>query len=203
MDKNDLVAQLASRMNSNEMAAALWLEATMDVLNGVYKDEMPVGAKGADNCAIPRHLYKGNKVSVETRPTLRPATATTRLSIDFDQVVMKTFPFKVGREARTHLMAKLPIFGERRNTRTPPNNNLYIRDMGRPLNVSREHFAIEKLEDGSFELVDRGSACGTIVNGNVIGGEYTGGRCPLFDGDTIVVGSHESAIVFEFAANPQ
>ena len=176
MDKNDLVAQLASRMNSNEMAASLWLEATMDVLNGVYKDEAPVTDAPLDGCAIPQHLYTHGQVDVETRPTLRPATATARLSIDFDEVQMKTFPYKVGREARTHLMARLPIFGERRNTRTPPNNDLYIRDMGRPLNVSREHFYIEKHEDGSYELIDRGSACGTIVNGNVIGGEYTGGH---------------------------
>lgn len=204
MDKNELVAQLASRMNSNEMAASLWLEATMDVLNGVYKNEMPVAPQeSSEACAIPQHLYTGGAVKVETRPSLQPATPTTRLSIDVDEVQIKTFPFRVGREARMHLMAKLPVFGERRNTRTPPNNDLYIRDMGRPLNVSREHFYIEKHEDGSYELVDRGSACGTIVNGNVIGGEYTGGRCPLFDGDTIVVGTHESAIVFVFAENPQ
>lgn len=201
MDKNDLVAQLASRMNSNEMAASLWLEATMDVLNGVRKDEAP--APGPDGCAIPQHLYNRSKADVVTKPLLVPATATTRLSIDVDEIKMMKFPYRVGREARTHLMAKLPIFGERRNTRAQPNNDLYIRDMGRPLNVSREHFLIEKHEDGSYELIDRGSACGTIVNGNVIGGEYTGGRCPLFDGDTIVVGTHESAIAFEFVENPQ
>lgn len=213
MDKNDLVAQLASRMNSNEMAASLWLEATMDVLNGIYKDEMPVvdgmatnavvGSDVSQSGATPQHLYIGGKAEVATTSILRPATATTRLSIDVDDIKMKTFPFRVGREARTHLMAKLPVFGERRNTKVAPNNELYVRDMGRPLNVSREHFAIERHTDGSFELVDRGSACGTIVNGNVIGGEYTGGRCPLFDGDTIVVGTHDSAIAFEFVESPE
>lgn len=203
MDKNDLVAQLASRMNSNEMAASLWLEATMDVLNGVYRDEAPATNAAPQSRAIPQSLYTGGKAEVVTKPLLRPATATTRLSIDVDDVTIKTFPFRVGREARTHLMAKLPVFGERRHTRADPNNDLYVRDMGRPLNVSREHFMIERNEDGSYELIDRGSACGTIVNGNVIGGEYTGGRCPLFDGDTIVVGTHESAIAFEFVENPQ
>ncbi|MFK7976159.1 MAG: FHA domain-containing protein [Halioglobus sp.] len=212
MEKNDLIAQLASRMNSNEMAASLWLEATMDVLNGVSKGQMPaanavnldhmVAGERDPGSAIPQHLYKGAKAHVETKPLLRPATATTRLSIDVDDVQMKTFPYRVGREARTHLMAKLPIFGERRHTRADPNNELYVRDMGRPLNVSREHFSIERHEDGSYELIDRGSACGTIVNGNVIGGEYTGGRCPLFDGDTIVVGTHDSGIAFEFVESP-
>lgn len=201
MDRNDLITQLASRMNSNEMAAGMWLEATLDVLNGVMKDSSPVAE--AFQPAIPASEYTKPKSVVVTKPLLRPATATTRLSIDQEHIKVSAFPFRVGREARTNLMSKLPGFGERRNTKANPNNDLYIRDMGRPLNVSREHFYIERTEDGDYELVDRGSACGTIVNGHTIGGEYTGGRCMLQDGDSIVVGTPESAIVFEFVQNPQ
>lgn len=197
MDRNDLISQLANRMNSNEMAAGMWLEATLDVLNGgVFKGGTPLAE--AFQTAIPTSAYTGQKPEVLTKPLLRPATATARLSIDHEDIRMSTFPFRVGREARTHLMSKLPSFGERRNTKANPNNDLYIRDMGRPLNVSREHFHIERTEDGGYELVDRGSACGTIVSGCTIGGEYTGGRCALHDGDSIVVGTPESAFVFEF-----
>ena len=99
-------------------------------------------------------------------------------------------------------MSKLPGLIERRNTKAEPNNELYVRDMGRHLNVSREHFHIERKEDGGYEVVDRGSACGTRVGGIVIGGEYTGGRCELMDGDAITVGGSDSAIVFEFIQFP-
>ena len=36
--------------------------------------------------------------------------------------------------------------------------------------------------------MDRGSACGSIVGGKVIGGDDAGGSAPLADGDTIVLG---------------
>lgn len=166
MDRNDIVMQLASRMNSDELDANMWLEATMDVLNGVFTGQAPL-ARNIEGTP-PQAMSK-------VMPLLRAATATTRLSINHEEIRITRFPFRVGRETRTHLMSRLPGLLERRNSKIDPNNELYIRDMGRHLNVSREHFYIERKGDGSFEVVDRGSACGTRVGSNVIGGEYTGG----------------------------
>ncbi|NQX89065.1 MAG: FHA domain-containing protein [Halioglobus sp.] len=78
------------------------------------------------------------------------------------------------------------------------SNELYIKDFGKAANVSREHFQIEVNEDGTYELVDRCSACGTIVDDMAIGGNFKGGRCLLKLGDSIVVGTRDSSIVFEF-----
>jgi hypothetical protein len=88
---------------------------------------------------------------------------------------------------------------DRRSLPEQPSNELYVKDFGKVVNVSREHFQIEAKSDGSFELVDRGSACGTIVGNNVVGGNFAGGRCPLAFGDTIIVGTRQSEIVFEFS----
>jgi len=65
------------------------------------------------------------------------------------------------------------------------------------LQISREHFAIERAT-GSYFLVDRGSACGTIVAGRHIGGDRAGGRTELRSGDEIVVGTDGSPYVFRF-----
>ena len=46
-------------------------------------------------------------------------------------------------------------------------------------------------------LVDRGSTCGTIVEGTVIGGEGRGGSVALKDGDVIIVGTSLSPFVFK------
>jgi pSer/pThr/pTyr-binding forkhead associated (FHA) protein len=74
-------------------------------------------------------------------------------------------------------------------------------DSGRPLNISREHFQIEKTETGSFVLRDRLSACGTKVLGEKGERRCQGTHCELFDGDTIIVGSHASPYIFRFSAD--
>jgi len=62
--------------------------------------------------------------------------------------------------------------------------------------VSREHFQIEAQEGRPF-VVDRGSACGTIVEGRVLGGARQGGRAELHDQDVIIVGTSASPFVFK------
>jgi len=63
--------------------------------------------------------------------------------------------------------------------------------------VSREHFQIE--HNGTCRvLVDRQSTCGTIVEGQLIGGNHAGGTTPLRDGDVIIVGTSSSRFVFKF-----
>jgi len=45
--------------------------------------------------------------------------------------------------------------------------------------------------------VDRGSVCGTIVEGRVLGGARTGGRVQVHDQDVIIVGTSASPFVFK------
>jgi pSer/pThr/pTyr-binding forkhead associated (FHA) protein len=106
------------------------------------------------------------------------------------------FPFRVGRESRPEgRVADAPSPFQRPSR--PPNNELYLREPGHVLNVSREHFLIDA-QDGEYVLVDRGSVCGTLVEGDQIGSQRKGGSTPLSDQDVIVVGTSESRYIFKF-----
>lgn len=215
MDEKEIITQLAQRMVASEQTASAWLKATLEIFERVYGPGPLVIANGlvtkADGATATTGVLASNNVAASTNgmatlasrvsvgaPVLLSGTPTTRLSIDRDEIRLDHFPFRVGREARAHLAAATPGTSERREIAGRPNNDLYVKDMGRPLNVSREHFQIEENSDGSYELVDRGSACGTIVGGHIVGGNYAGGRCALEFGDAIIVGTPESAIVFRF-----
>ena len=87
---------------------------------------------------------------------------------------------------------------ERRESTEVPTNDLYMLDMGEKLNVSREHFQIEQDVDGSYILVDLGSACGTIVDDQPVGGHDEGGRAVLQNGSTIRVGTKTSPFLYTF-----
>ena len=134
----------------------------------------------------------------KTTAFLKALTAQAREAIGADTVLVEGFPFRVGRESRGAGAHGLPILRERRRPLGRPNNDLYLIDAGRRLNVSREHFQIERDAEGRYALVDRGSAGGTIVEGRAVGGDDRGGRCPLKDGDTIVVGKATSPYLFKF-----
>ena len=69
-------------------------------------------------------------------------------------------------------------------------------ERGEVLHVSRERFQIEQQEGRHF-VVDRGSACGTIVEGRVLGGGRQGGRAEVHDQDVIIVGTSASPFVFK------
>ncbi len=117
-----------------------------------------------------------------------------------DLVVIRSFPFRIGRESRVRKvdgrMARIerPKLADRE-----PNNDLYLLDKGELLNISREHLQIEESDDGLC-VFDRGSACGTRVADSVIGGEDRGGKCALRDGDEITVGVSGSPYRFRFIA---
>ena len=66
--------------------------------------------------------------------------------------------------------------------------------------ISREHFEIEHI-DGQLFLVDRNSTCGTLVAATRVGGNRTGGRTELRDGDVIILGTPESPYRFRFEMN--
>lgn len=125
-------------------------------------------------------------------------TGEARAILHGEQRVIEHFPFKVGREGRTTAI-KAGSASERRMGAAPQLNDLYIVDAGEVLNVSREHFAVEH-EGGHYFLVDRGSVCGTIVEGQAIGGDRRGGRVALHDHDVIIVGTAASPFVFKFRA---
>ena len=87
------------------------------------------------------------------------------------EVRIKQFPFKVGRESRSNPLARIKTEVERRLGGAPQLNDLYLIEPAstRLLHISREHFLIDRIGD-RFVLVDRESACGTIVAGFVVGG---------------------------------
>lgn len=107
------------------------------------------------------------------------------------------FPYRVGREARETRRTAQGFAAERRDPGSRPINDLFLRDRGESLNVSREHFAIDR-GDTEYILVDQASTCGTIVEGQRVGGHARGGSIPLHDGDVIIVGTSLSSYVFKF-----
>jgi hypothetical protein len=82
-------------------------------------------------------------------------------------------PFRVGR---------LPVAGEVQPIEV---NDLRLSDT-KPFNVSRNHFAIERVPDG-VQVRDRGSYVGTIVNRVQIGGHRHVATVPLAVGENEVV----------------
>ena len=112
-------------------------------------------------------------------------------------IAIRTFPFRVGREARGATV-KGTFFGTLR-PRAPdqrPTNELYLMDPGPGMQVSREHFQIEQ-RAGGFVLVDRGSTLGTMV-GDVRLGMTGVTSTPLVDGATIRIGEPQSPYVYTF-----
>jgi pSer/pThr/pTyr-binding forkhead associated (FHA) protein len=138
------------------------------------------------------------KTMITTIAYLKSLTPEAEASLGVRVAPIHRFPFRVGRESRHRQDSDYP--NSRRNLASIPNNDLYLIELNKPLNVSREHFQIESRDDGFF-LVDLGSACGTLVEGVAIGGERKGGRQQLFNGDVIIVGTSESRYIFKFILN--
>ena len=107
------------------------------------------------------------------------------------------FPYRVGRESRETQRTAHGFVTERRDPASRPTNDRFLRDREGPLNVSREHFAIDR-GDTEYILMDQASTCGTIVEGQSVGGRARGGSIPLHDGDVIIVGTSLSPYVFKF-----
>jgi hypothetical protein len=113
-------------------------------------------------------------------------------------IAIRQFPFRVGRESRfTYVNGEIRRMERQRRGNQEPNNDLYLLDPIQPLHVSREHFQIEHTRNG-YRVVDRGSACGTIVGDVEIGGRDSGGSSPLKDGDTVTVGTSNSPYIYTF-----
>lgn len=127
---------------------------------------------------------------------LKALTPESRAAMGADLLEIVRFPFRVGRESRTDSGGRGHAEVRRRADSTP-NNDLYLPETGSELNVSREHFMID-LREGGFVLVDRGSSCGTLVEGIPVGNRRGEVVHPLADQDVVVVGTSTSRYVFKF-----
>lgn len=113
-------------------------------------------------------------------------------------VGIRGFPFQVGRESRGKVVDGVFHRVERpRRESSVPTNDLYLVDAGDMLQISREHFRIERTATG-YQVIDRGSVCGTSVGGVRIGGNESGGNVLLQDGDEIHVGTDVTPYRYAF-----
>jgi len=127
---------------------------------------------------------------------LMALTSETRDAIGGPTLLADPLPFRVGRESRGPQGLARIFRSEQRALAVPRTNELYLRETAEQINVSRQHFQIQWDRDGLL-LVDRGSTCGTIVEGKPIGGAGEGGTAPLKDGDVIIVGTAYSPFIFK------
>jgi len=130
-------------------------------------------------------------------PLLIPLTEEARSALDGrDFVEIDRIPFRIGRESRLAIVKGELLYMERRKSDSEPNNDLYLFDSGELLNISREHLQIESDGDGRLMVYDRGSACGTHVDGLAIGGRDTTGYAQLRNDSEIIIGTAESPYRF-------
>jgi pSer/pThr/pTyr-binding forkhead associated (FHA) protein len=122
-------------------------------------------------------------------------TPEARSVIGAAAVVASPLPYRVGRESRGPREVGQTVTMEQRRPGAPPTNELYLPETSERINVSREHCQIE-WDGRGLVLVDRGSTCGTIVEGQQVGGRGQRGTVPLKDGDVIIVGTGFSPFVF-------
>lgn len=132
-----------------------------------------------------------------SRAFLLALTAEAKAALGGYEAEITQFPFRVGRESRKIEWTEKGIVSEKRDPTVRPNNDMYLIDKSEIMNVSREHFQIDRAEGGFF-LEDRRSTLGTIVEGDTVGGQNKGGRVTLRDGDVIIVGASVSPYIFKF-----
>lgn len=118
-----------------------------------------------------------------------------------DMILIRRFPFKIGRESRVRQIGgKVERIERPKRDDRPPSNDLYLLDQGQLLNISREHLQIEADGEGDYMVVDRGSSCGTKIADRAVGGGDQGGREPLHDGEVIGLGAKGTPFLYRFVA---
>ena len=102
----------------------------------------------------------------------------SREALDGKELVVRTFPFKVGRKGGYDDVLSA--------------NDLRIVEKEEPFYISKNHFLIDKIE-GHFVVMDRGSKAGLIVNGEKVKDMY------IFQmpENTITIGSTFSPFEFK------
>lgn len=134
----------------------------------------------------------------DLRLFLEALTPEAESSIGGPRISLSQLPFRVGRESRLVVGEHGLEVAERRKTDVTPSNDLYLHDRGPRLQVSRNHLEIDADPQGGYRVIDRGSACGTIVGSTSFGGRDKGGEQPVLPGEVIIVGTSESPFVFRF-----
>ena len=131
-------------------------------------------------------------------PSLVPLTPEARAAASGGDIILDALPFRMGRDLRNSQPSRSRLFRKerRRSSETGPND-VYLAEHGRPHRVSRQHLLIDQ-EGGRFYVEDQRSACGTLVEGKVLGGQRERGRRWLNHGDVIIVGGNHSPFVFKF-----
>ena len=195
-----VLAALSVRVVFLELQNALFNLPTGSLLNSSSEHNRCIGSMrwcGSNE----NKVDAGNqKYSQHIKPALIPFEQDTKECMDDEKIVLDHFPFKIGRERHRSMSHGQPIARKLKVMLCRPENDVYISDYGSSRQISRKHFQIEQSDDGHFEIVDRGSSCGTIVGTQVIGRHHKGGRCRLENGDQIIVGSSFSPHVFIFQA---
>lgn len=130
-------------------------------------------------------------------PRLTAVTAEAKAALAGEEYVELTvFPFRFGRESRTSDRRRPMAVTDRRLKAAPLNNHFYLFDFGEPLHISREHFQIERDEEMTYFVVDRGSACGTIADSEALGNHQTRMFRIVQHGSIIIVGTPTSPYQF-------
>jgi pSer/pThr/pTyr-binding forkhead associated (FHA) protein len=113
-------------------------------------------------------------------------------------IPIRKFPFRIGRESRVRVVdGKIERIERPKLDQVEPNNDLYLVDRGVLLNISREHLQLE-CDGQNYVLVDRGSASGTKVNMEPVGGDDSGGKLSVKDGDELIIGTKASPYRYRF-----
>lgn len=115
-----------------------------------------------------------------------------------DLIPMMNFPFRIGRESRLDtndngLFVKLRLI----KSSAKPNNDIYLINDGKDLQISKEHLEIERTKE-HYILKDRESTKGTTINGVTLGGQKKGFEEVLNDGDIIKIGNDKSEFKYQF-----
>lgn len=169
---------VARRMNQNDFVTLLrenpdeslrYMRLLFERLRAMNPQMVPVPS----NKSIPK-LEEG--ASLRLLPDSEPAKSI----VPEAGLVIKRFPFNVGRKSRDPLT----------------RNDLSIEDE-KPYTVSRDHFAFD-YRQGQIVVRDRGSFFGLLVNGEHIGGDKDHKAVSLEAGNNLIVlGKDESAFRFK------
>ena len=137
----------------------------------------------------------------DSHPSLVPLTPEARAAVSCGDILVEGLPFRMGRDLRNGRRSPFRLFRRerRRSSETGPNH-VYLPEHSRPHRVSRQHLLIDQ-EGGRFYVEDQRSACGTLVQGETLGGQREGGRRWLNHGDVIIVGGNHSPFVFKFLSH--
>ena len=138
-----------------------------------------------------------NMANIEAR--LTALTEDARIALNGSECIeINNFPFLIGRDQRMKRSNGKEYVAERRKHHGSPANHCYLIEKHSPMYISREHFALDYLGNNRFTLIDRNSACGTMVENERVGGHDSGGAIDLKPGQTIRVGTCNSPYLFRF-----